>query len=330
MKILEAILAHNEAFLKNQKPPAACPATLAVLTCIDPRITPYLHSALGLSSSEVVWIRNAGNIVRDPLGDPLRSLALAIFLKGATEILVLGHSDCRLEQLEANHLLEAMTAKGVVRQSLGPVDLRQWVGTFHDVRKNVQAAVKQIRACPFLPATLPVHGMIMDTTTGALETLVNGYEAPGRPARLPDSGIAGFGPIPASPAGTAAEAETSRPATTARNGSRQPKGTAGSAPPPLPGPPAEKNLLDAVSTLRDFFTEIRKVNPQNREWLEIKQQLAAARDPFHALQVLEQSAGRLTREHPALLQACRLLRDPSSAGTAKSQLENLLRRLLNP
>ena len=286
MKILEAIRANNEAFLKNQKPPASCSASLAVLTCIDPRITPFLHSALGLSFSEVVWIRNAGNIVRDPLGDPLRSLAMAVFLKGATEILVLGHSDCRLEQLEANALLEALAAKGVQRQSLGPIDLRQWVGTFHDARKNVHAAVEQIRACPFLPASLPVHGMIMDTMTGALETLANGYESLLRPALLPRAGTPPFYPGSSSTAGPPPEAAAPsssapppRPATAVRSGNQSPKETAGMTAPPLPGVPAEKSLLDALGTLRDFFSEIRKGNPQTKEWLELKQQLAATKDP---------------------------------------------------
>ncbi len=100
-------------------------------------------------------VRNAGNVVVDGKGDPLRSLAMMIYLNGASEIVVLGHTDCRLSQFTANDFLNALSAWHVDRQQLGPVDLRCWAGAFHDPRQNVKRSVEMIAQAHFIPKGIP-------------------------------------------------------------------------------------------------------------------------------------------------------------------------------
>src|ERR1700722_5092612 len=64
---------------------------LAVLTCMDSRIDPL--AMLGLSPGDAKILRNAGARVTD---DVLRTLVLASYLLGASRIMVVAHTDCRM------------------------------------------------------------------------------------------------------------------------------------------------------------------------------------------------------------------------------------------
>ena len=54
------------------------------------------------------------------------------------------------------------------------IDLPRWLAGFHNVDDSVANSVAVIRNHPLLPPGLPVHGLIMDPHTGALEVLVDG------------------------------------------------------------------------------------------------------------------------------------------------------------
>lgn len=67
---------------------------LAILTCMDTRLTHLLPAALGLRNGEVKMIKNAGGVVLAPYGGVVRSLLVAVLEPGVEEILVIGHTDC--------------------------------------------------------------------------------------------------------------------------------------------------------------------------------------------------------------------------------------------
>jgi hypothetical protein len=141
-----------------------------------------------------------------PDGDPLRSLALAVDLFGVTEVLVVGHTSCRMAAFASAPFIEAFRARGVPREGFGPGDLRDWAGAIPDPKRGVQSSVAAISAAPFLPRDLTVAGLVLDDATGALELVV----APGvvAPAAAPPA-------VPATTAPPAEQPELAPPTTQA-------------------------------------------------------------------------------------------------------------------
>ena len=67
---------------------------LAVLSCMDTRLTELLPAALGLKNGDAKFIKNAGGLVISPFDSAMRSLIVAIFELGVNEIMVVAHSEC--------------------------------------------------------------------------------------------------------------------------------------------------------------------------------------------------------------------------------------------
>lgn len=184
-RLLEEILANNAQFLQTTRLPAIGHAprkNLAVVTCMDCRLLEVLEPALGLKRGDAVELRTAGATISQPerekaANDLVRSLAGAIYLLGVREVLVIGHTECGLSHVNPVALTAGMQALGVdpeqllKQQGMEKVDdLVQWVGAFSDVHVNVKETVQVIRNSPFLPR-IPVHGLVIDINTGALEVV---------------------------------------------------------------------------------------------------------------------------------------------------------------
>ena len=67
---------------------------LAVLTCMDTRLTELLPAALGLKNGDAKIIKNAGGLILSPFDSAMRSLIVAIYELGVEEIMVVAHSQC--------------------------------------------------------------------------------------------------------------------------------------------------------------------------------------------------------------------------------------------
>lgn len=116
---------------------------LAILTCMDTRLTHLLPAALGLRNGEVKMIKNAGGVVLAPYGGVVRSL----LARGiAPEIL--------------SEIDEA-----------GEVDLDAWFTGFSGEEQAVRDSVAMLRAHPLMPRDVAIHGLIIDSSTGALRVL---------------------------------------------------------------------------------------------------------------------------------------------------------------
>ena len=97
--MLEEILAYNKQFVENKgyesyitnKYPDK---KIAILSCMDTRLTALLPAALGIKNGDVKMIKNAGGVISHPFGSVIRSLLVAIFELGVEEIMVIAHSDC--------------------------------------------------------------------------------------------------------------------------------------------------------------------------------------------------------------------------------------------
>lgn len=134
---------------------------LAVVTCMDSRISPL--EMLGLGNGDAKILRNAGARVT---GDVLRTLVLAVHLLGVDRIMVVAHTDCRMTTASDDdvHWLIG-EASGIDTRS---IEFR----TIADQRKTLAADVQKIRSSPYLPGGLRVLGGIYDVRTGRIETVV--------------------------------------------------------------------------------------------------------------------------------------------------------------
>jgi carbonic anhydrase len=157
------------------------------LTCIDPRLNRFFPGALALPDEQFIWLRNAGNIITSPMSSTMRSIALACAVKNGREIAVIGHTDCKIRHTSVSELMERLRSLGVDRQHL-PENLTEFFGVFASERQNVIRAVEYIRQSPLIGPRIPVQGLMVDTNTGALDWVVNGYEVLGRPT-IPPPGM---------------------------------------------------------------------------------------------------------------------------------------------
>ena len=185
MQLLETILKANHDAIHGSNQGGtegvldADALPIVALTCIDARLNPLLPNALGLESSDFVWLRTPGNVISGPDADIVRAIALASALKMAKEIVVIGHTDCQVGKTTVLDLTKNFRAAGVGRQSL-PENLNEAFGLFASEHQNVAQGVENLRASPLIGPNLPVHGLLIDTATGELQWVENGYHAAAR------------------------------------------------------------------------------------------------------------------------------------------------------
>jgi carbonic anhydrase len=181
MRLFEAILDANHRALAGDTNAGLHPADfeselpIVALTCIDPRLNKLLPAVLGVPEEYFIWLRNAGNIVTNPLSSTMRSLALACAVKGGREIAIIGHTDCQVAKTTTMQLLERLKELGVERHLL-PANVSEFFGVFASESANVIKGVEFVRHSPLIGPKIPVHGLLLDIQTGKVEWLVNGYE----------------------------------------------------------------------------------------------------------------------------------------------------------
>ena len=181
MRLFEAIVDANHRAVAGDASAGLHPGDfedelpVIALTCIDPRLNPLFPNALALPAEGFIWLRNAGNIITAPLSSTMRSLALACAVKGGKEIAVIGHTDCQIARMTTMRLLDRLKALGVERHLL-PDNLNEFFGMFGSERQNVIKACDFIRHSPLIGPGTPVHGLLVDTETGKLDWVVNGYQ----------------------------------------------------------------------------------------------------------------------------------------------------------
>ena len=146
---------------------------LAVLSCMDTRLTELLPAALGLKNGDAKIIKNAGGLVISPFDSALRSLVVAIYELGVEEIMVVAHTGCGACHMSYDHFHHEMIARGVTDETLDTIrqcgiDLDQWLEGFKDTPESVRRTVATIKAHPLVPRDVTVRGFIIDSTTGAL------------------------------------------------------------------------------------------------------------------------------------------------------------------
>lgn len=154
---------------------------LVIITCMDTRLVELLPKAMNFKNGDVKLIKNAGAIISQPFGSVMRSVLVALYELNADEVIVVGHLDCGMASLNADHMIQQMKDRGISGQVLSTLEnsgikLNKWLRGFDNVQEGVKGTVGLIKNHPLLPPNCNVHGMVIDPNTGALDLVVNGYE----------------------------------------------------------------------------------------------------------------------------------------------------------
>jgi len=144
---------------------------LAVLSCMDTRLSVLLQEALGLGNGDAKIIKNAGAVILSPWDSTMRSLIVAVYELGVTEVMVVAHSNCGACHMSFHHFEEQMLKRGIPEAELyrSDIDLNDWLEGFHDTEKSVKSTVAAILGHPLIPSDISVRGFIIDSVTGELQ-----------------------------------------------------------------------------------------------------------------------------------------------------------------
>ena len=137
--MIKEILEYNKAFVENKMYEEFITSKypdkkLAVVSCMDTRLTELLPAALGIKNGDAKFIKNAGGVISHPFGSVMRSLLIAVYDLEVTEILIIGHTDCGARHTDGGNritsynvcytkLLRETECKKVIYVSCNPATL---------------------------------------------------------------------------------------------------------------------------------------------------------------------------------------------------------------
>ena len=176
--MIKEILEFNENFVQNKEYEPYITSKypdkkLAILTCMDTRLTVLLPAALGLKNGDAKIIKNAGGVVNHPYGSVMRSLLVGILELGVEEIMVIGHTDCGVQGMDGQKMLKKLAERGVDQKHIdivrhAGIDLEKWLGGFDSVETSVKETVDILKNHPLMPEDVKIYGFIIDSVTGKL------------------------------------------------------------------------------------------------------------------------------------------------------------------
>lgn len=174
--MLKHILDYNKEFVEGKlyeeyhtdKYPSK---KIAILSCMDTRLTHLLPAALGLKNGDAKIIKNAGAQILHPYGSIMKSLLVAVYELGVEHIIVIGHDDCGIQELDGNVMISHMLKRGIPQAEIDRINqeecnLEHWLSGFHNIDHSVCSTVRHIKECTLLPPEINVYGLIMNPITG--------------------------------------------------------------------------------------------------------------------------------------------------------------------
>ena len=187
MQRLYDILAYNRNFVENRgyepyRTSRYPNKKLVVFSCMDTRLTELLPHAMNLRNGDAKLIKNAGAVVSHPFGSIMRSILVAVYELGASEVYIIGHHDCGMTSIDPKETIRKMTERGVSTTAIDALDyaginLQTWLRRIESIPESVRDSVRLIKGHPLMPKDLHVHGLVIDPETGRLDLVVDGYAA---------------------------------------------------------------------------------------------------------------------------------------------------------
>ncbi len=176
--MINEILEHNrrfveekgyERFLTDKYPNKK----IAIVTCMDTRLVELLPAALGFKNGDVKIIKNAGATITNPFDSTMRSLLVAVYELGVTEIMIIGHTGCGVQGMDSNEMLHLMKQRGIPEDNINlmkhcGIDLNTWLHGFDRTEEAIEETVDLVKNHPLMPKDVVIKGYIMNSETGAL------------------------------------------------------------------------------------------------------------------------------------------------------------------
>jgi len=176
--MIAELLQYNDSFVKNEsfKQYAAEKyprKKLAILTCMDTRLVELLPAALGIRNGDVKMIKNAGAMVLDPFDSTVRSLLISILELAVEEIMIIGHTDCGVKNLDFHKIRTHLLERGISPETLREItdqglDLEHWFCGFESPESSVRNSMDILKKHPLMPLDIHISGYVMDIITGQL------------------------------------------------------------------------------------------------------------------------------------------------------------------
>ncbi|MFR1639193.1 MAG: beta-class carbonic anhydrase [Eggerthellaceae bacterium] len=172
--IVEGILAHNRAFVERgeyeryatDKYPDK---KLAIVSCMDTRLTELLSAALGLKNGDAKIIKVAGAEVAHPFGSVMRSLLIAVCELGVEDVMIVAHTNCGAQHMSGEEMVHDMRRLGMTddRIELACHSIDFTAGSASAIPRTPFARASTWRNHSVMPPHVRVGGD-MDSTTGRL------------------------------------------------------------------------------------------------------------------------------------------------------------------
>lgn len=179
--MIEEILKYNREFVerKGYEPFVTSKypdKKIAIVTCMDTRLVQLLPAALGIKNGDVKIIKNAGGTITNPFDSTMRSILVAVYELGVNEIMVIGHTGCGVQGMNAEEMLHLMRERGIDDEHISlmrhcGIDLDKWLHGFEETSEAVAETVDLIRNHPLMPHDVRTAGYIMDSETGLLTVI---------------------------------------------------------------------------------------------------------------------------------------------------------------
>lgn len=179
--MIDEILRHNKKFVEEKQYEKFLTSKypdkkIAIVTCMDTRLVELLPAALGVRNGDVKIIKNAGGVITNPFDSTMRSLLIAVYELGVEEIMVIGHTECGVQGMNADEMLHLMKERGVPESNISlmrhcGIDLNRWLHGFDEVTQSVSETVDLIRNHPLMAHDIRVAGYVIDSATGELQTI---------------------------------------------------------------------------------------------------------------------------------------------------------------
>ena len=176
--MIDEILRHNRQFVESEayrsfETSKYPDKKIAIVTCMDTRLVELLPAALGIRNGDVKMIKNAGGTITNPFDSTMRSILIAVYELGVNEVMIIGHTGCGVQGMDASEMLDLMRSRGVDDEHISlmrhcGIDLDSWLHGFTDTADAVNETVDLVRNHPLMPHDVRIAGYIMDSLTGEL------------------------------------------------------------------------------------------------------------------------------------------------------------------
>ena len=182
MNKLDEILEYNKLFVENkeyeQYKAIKYPGKkLVILSCMDTRLTELLPKALNLKNGDAKIVKNAGATIMHPFGSIIRSIIVAIYEFNTDEVLVIGHKNCGMSNINGEEIINNIISRGVSKENIDTINntginIYKFLHGFDSVEDSVKEILDLIKKHPLITKEIKVHVLIIYPETGSLEVII--------------------------------------------------------------------------------------------------------------------------------------------------------------